>query len=199
MRPATTSFCSILFLLIPFALLAYFSYAYNVSQSDIKPAYATILDANPQAAGSNWVVVTKYNFTTASNVTVEGIDAKHFSYDSRAAFEFAKQKHTEIFYRLSNPDVNGFLWFLDLTWWIVGVVIFAIVSILAFIPLILFCCEFASIVNDGITACCRKEKKKQVDLFSDNSTSLVAYPPSAVETINTLQYADDVKGIAEKI
>lgn len=195
------SFCTLLILLIPLALLIYFSYTYHELKSDIHPINATIVQADPQISGGAWLVVTKYNFTIQTNETFQGIDAKSFWYDKDGAFAFAKQKQTEIFYKRSNPDLNGFAWFLDLTWWIVAVVVSLIFSLLACLPIILVFFEMVFIVQDsfGNRTVQSKENDDSIDVL-DFSTN---YPPTHLNNLacdsHTSEENAHLKNMVEKV
>lgn len=140
------------------AILALSAQQYRSALNDIVPTHANVTKTDISAP-KWWLVLVNYNFTALDRNTYSGADYKMF-YTFDGAKEFAASKTIDVFYYKSRPSVNGIAYFLDLTWWIVAIVTFSILNVIAVPVFFVSCyCLWRNIEHDSCSSdncsCCR--------------------------------------------
>ena len=129
------------------AMLGYLSFAMHLRKENIVQHQANVISADIQREcaenACSYDVLIKYWFLVEisdgmpKNIT--GIDVQNFYFLSSAR-TYANQKKVTIYYEQDNPVESGFSASLNLGGLIAGVVIFAICTAVAIIPIIMVAC-----------------------------------------------------------
>ncbi len=147
--------------LIP-CLLAFFSYEYHVLKEDIVQIDANLVSALPGVDRGYWYVTLTYNFTATDKKTYKGIAVQYLTPVTTNLQEWANKENILVYYHTKDPKINGFAYFLDLSGWIAGVTIFAILSCCAIPALIyLVISTYKMFVEDRTWDALRKKKYEE--------------------------------------
>lgn len=129
------------------AMLGYLSFAMHVRKENIVQHHANVISTDIQRVcaenACSYDVLVKYWFLVETSdgmpKNITGIDVQNFYFRSSAR-TYANQKKVTIYYEQDNPVESGFSASLNLGGLIAAVVIFAICTAVAIIPIMMVAC-----------------------------------------------------------